>query len=83
MLFLSCEKLFLFLRCLIFCPKSFYHAGKRFDKKAKVNLKSMTSQPGTHIIRKHILPHISRLKVNVTMRFGQLIEYNMRNIFFV
>ena len=83
MLFLSCKKLFFFLRYLNFCPKSFYYAGKRFDKKAKVNLKSMTSQPGKHIIRKHILPHISRCKVNLTMRFGQLIEYNMRNIFLV
>ena len=29
----------------------------------------------------HILPNISRSKGNQTMTFGQLIEYNMRNIF--
>ena len=29
----------------------------------------------------HILPNISRNKGNQTMKFGQLIEYNMRNIF--
>ena len=29
----------------------------------------------------HILPNISRRKDNETMKFGQLIEYNMRNIF--
>ena len=29
----------------------------------------------------HTLPNISRSKGNQTMRFGQLIEYNMRNIF--
>ena len=29
----------------------------------------------------HILPNISRSKGNQTMKFGQLIEYNMRNIF--
>ena len=30
----------------------------------------------------HILPNISRSKGNQTMKFGQLIEYNLRNIFF-
>ena len=29
----------------------------------------------------HILPDISGIKGNQTMKFGQLIEYNMRNIF--
>ena len=29
----------------------------------------------------HILSNISRSKSNQTMNFGQLIEYNMRNIF--
>ena len=29
----------------------------------------------------HLLPDISRSKGNQTMTFGQLIEYNMRNIF--
>ena len=29
----------------------------------------------------HILPNISRRKDNETMKFGQLMEYNMRNIF--
>ena len=29
----------------------------------------------------HILPNITRTKGNQTMKFGQLIEYNMRNIF--
>ena len=29
----------------------------------------------------HILPNISRSKGNQTIEFGQLIEYNMRNIF--
>ena len=40
----------------------------------------MTSQPGKQTILVHILPNISRNKVNQTMKFGQLIEYNMRNI---
>ena len=41
----------------------------------------MTSQSGKQTIAIHILPYISRSKDNQTMKFGQLIEYNMRNIF--
>ena len=41
----------------------------------------MTSQPGLQAIAIHILPSISRSKGNQAMKFGQLIEYNMRNIF--
>ena len=29
----------------------------------------------------HILPNISRSEENWTMKFGQLLQYNMRNIF--
>ena len=41
----------------------------------------MTSQPGYQMIVIHILANISRSKGNQTMKFGQLIECNMRNIF--
>ena len=41
----------------------------------------MTSQTGKQIIVIHILSNISRSKENQTMKFGQLIEYHMRNIF--
>ena len=41
----------------------------------------MTLQPGKQTIATYILPHISRNKDNQTMKLGQLIEYNMRNIF--
>ena len=41
----------------------------------------MASQPGKQKIAMHILPNISRGKGNQTMKFGQLIEYNMRNMF--
>ena len=40
----------------------------------------MTSQIGQQIITIHILPNISRSKGNQKMTFGQLIEYNLRNI---
>ena len=41
----------------------------------------MTSQPGSQKILIHIWPSISRGKSNQTMKLGQLIECNMRNIF--
>ena len=41
----------------------------------------MTSQPGKQTIGIHILPNISKSKDNWTIKFGQLIEYNIRNIF--
>ena len=41
----------------------------------------MTSQPEKQTIAIHILPDISRSKGNQTMKFGQLIEYIMRNVF--
>ena len=41
----------------------------------------MTSQPGLQTIAIHILPNISQSKSNQTMKFGQSIEYNKRNIF--
>ena len=41
----------------------------------------MTSQTGQQTIAVYTLPNILRSKGNQTMAFGQLIEYNMRNIF--
>ena len=41
----------------------------------------MTSQTEKQISTVHILPNISRSKDNQTMKFVQLIEHNMRNIF--
>ena len=41
----------------------------------------MTSQTGSQTIVIHILPNIWRSKGNQTMKFGQLIECNLRNIF--
>ena len=40
----------------------------------------MTSQPGWQTIAIHILSNILRSKGNQAMKFGQLIEYSMRNI---
>ena len=41
----------------------------------------MTSQPGEQTIIAHILLNISRIKDNQTLKFGQSIAYNKRNIF--
>ena len=41
----------------------------------------MTSKPGKQTIAIHTLPNIPKSNSNQTMTFGQLIEYNMRNIF--
>ena len=41
----------------------------------------MTSQARQQITTIHVLLYISGSKDNQTMKFGQLIEYNMRNIF--
>ena len=53
------------------------------DLIGKVSLisKFMTSQPWKQTIAIHILPNIPRSKSNQSMKFGQLIEYNMRNNF--
>ena len=41
----------------------------------------MTSQPASQTAAIHIFTNISRRKDNQVMKFGQLIKYNMRNIF--
>ena len=41
----------------------------------------MTSETGKQTTTMHILPSISKRKGNQTMKFAQLTEYNMRNIF--
>ena len=50
-------------------------------RKISLISKSMTSQPGQQTIAIHILPNISKSKGNQAMKLGQLIEYNMRNVF--
>ena len=41
----------------------------------------MTSETGKKIIIIHIFPDISRNKGKKTVKFGQLIKYNMKIIF--
>ena len=50
-------------------------------RKIRLTSKFMASQPGQQTIGIHILLGISRSKGNQTLKLGQLIEYNQRNIF--
>ena len=50
-------------------------------RKIRLISRFITSQPRKQRIPIHILPNISRSKDNQTMKFGQLIEYNIRKTF--
>ena len=61
----------------------FGHAGKKgLIRKIRLTTKFMTSQPGQQTITIHILPNISGSKSNQTIKLGQLIEHNKKNIYF-
>ena len=49
--------------------------------KIRLILKLKRHNLGKKTIAIHILPNISRSKGNRTIKFGQLIEHNKRNIF--
>ena len=74
MLFISPQKLFSFSRYLNFCNDVSI-------RKIRLISNFMTPQPGQQTIVIHILLNISRSKGNQTIKFGQLIEYDIRNIF--
>ena len=58
---------------------SFNH--QRVHKKAKVIFKIYDVISREKMIIIHILPEISKSKGNQTVKFGQLLQYNIRNIF--
>ena len=65
-----------------FILKLFYFMlGNDLIRKLMLIQKYITSQTGKLLFTIHILPKISRNKINPTMKFGQLIEYNIKNIF--
>ena len=78
MLFISPRKVFSFSRYLNFRLDSYYRNG--LIKKANFKFYDVTAWL-THILLIHILFNISRGRDNETMKFGQLIECNMRDIF--
>ena len=54
---------------------------QRLDKKTKIKFKTLTSQTVRQIIIIRKLLNISRSKDNQTMKLGQIVEFNVRNIF--
>ena len=81
MLFISRKKLISFSRYLSFCLDFLAIYKNGLIRKTRLISKFMTSQPGSQTITIHILPSISRNKDNQTMKFGQLVEYNMQGPF--
>ena len=75
-------KVFSFSRYLTFCLDFLIMQKNGLIMKIRSATKFMTSQPRKQTIAIHILQYISRNKDKQTMKFGQLIECNMRNIFF-
>ena len=63
-------KIFKFLSTFWSCRKN------DLVRKTRLTSKSLTSQPGLQTILIYILPYISQIKGNQTMKVGQIIEYN-------
>ena len=80
MLFIPHKKFFSFSRYLSFCF-DFLVKQKNGLIRGITREKFMTSQPGKQTISIHILSNISLSKGSQTMKFGQSVEYNMRQIF--
>ena len=67
--------------CLNFCAEVFAQVGKQLYKKAKVNVKTEDVTNKIKDNYNNILPDISTSKGNHKINFGQLIEYDMRDVF--
>ena len=78
--FFSLENLFSFSRYLRF-RLGFLVMQKASLVKKETQFQKFTSQPGSQTVAMHILINISRSKSNQTIKYGKLIEYNMRNNF--
>ena len=81
MLFISPQKLFSFSKCWSFCLDFLVLHQNCLIRKIRLTSKFMTSQHGKQTIVIHVLPSILRNKENQALKFGQLREYNMKNIF--
>ena len=76
------SKLFPFLRYLHFCLDFLLMLKNGLIRKLWFISRFMTSQTGQQIIIIHVLPNISRSKGNHAIKFGQLINYRVKNIVF-
>ena len=80
-LFILSKKLFSFLWHSNTFSDFFGSAEKRLDQKDEVNFKIydlINYETNTSV---YVLPSISKSKDNQTIKFGQLVEYDLRNIF--
>ena len=74
------KNVFYFTLKILFVLKIFKFSPENgLIKKIRLIPKFMTSRHGKRRIAIHILLNILRYKGNQTMKFGQLIEYDMRN----
>ena len=69
------------LKIFKFCPNFLVIWQNGLIRKISLVSKFVSSQPGLQTIWLHIFTNISRSKSNQELKFGQLIEYNMQNIF--
>ena len=81
MLFISPQRLFSFSRYLSFCLNFLLMYRNDLMKKIRLISNFMTSQAGQQTTVIHIFLNIQRSRGNQTIKFGQLIECNMTNIF--
>ena len=75
------SNLFSFSRYLNFCLDFLIMQQNNLIRKIRLSSNFMTSQPGQQTIIIHVFTNILGSKGNQTMKFGHLIEYNMRNVF--
>ena len=73
-------KAFFVLKIFKFFSWLFGHVGKRLEYKDQVNFKIYDATTSLTIVIQ-LFTNISRSKGNQAMKFVQLIEYNIRNIF--
>ena len=69
------------LKIFIFFSLLFGQVEQQLFRKKSLISKFLTSQSGKQTIAIHTLPNTSRSKGNQTMKFDQLIEFDMRNRF--
>ena len=72
------------MRYIHFCPEfleQWLYVEKQLNEKDDVISKFMTSTTQQNLIAIYIFANISRSKENQKTKFGQLIKYNVRDIF--
>ena len=74
-------KAFFVLKISEFCQDFLVMWKKSLIRKIRLISEFITSQSRKETIAIQILPYISKIKGNQTTKFGQLIEYKMRNLF--